>query len=538
MSTTRGERTPVATPSKSSPSSADSADGADSANSHGLDEYGYTPKLERSIGSFASFAAGVSYISILTGTFQLFYFGYGTAGPAYLWSWPIVFVGQLLVALVFAELSSRFAVAGSLYNWTKQLASPTVAWIAGWTMLIASIVTLSAVVLAFQLTLPQLWSGFQFVGSADDPVAYALNAVILGGVVIIFTTVVNAFGVKLMSRINSAGVFIELIAAVAIIVLLALHIKRGPGVVLETRGVGLDHPGGYFGAFLVAALASGYVMYGFDTASSLGEETKDPRRTAPRAVLRAVVASFVLGGLILLMALMSAPDLDDPLIGDPAGGLQHLVLTTVGSGFGVPFLVCVVVAVLVCSLAVHTATVRMAFAMARDNNLPFAERLAHISPRFKTPVLPAVVVGVLALVVLVVNVGQPQIFTVITSLAVGMIYLAYLVVTVSLLVARLRGTWPRPLPDGTRAPFSLGRWGLPVNVLAVLWGVAMMTNLLWPRRDVYNAAPPYHWYLQYGAVLFIVVVVGGGALYYRARLRHRSGVLASHSSAAPTSEAP
>ena len=96
-------------------------------DSHGLDEYGYTPGLERSIGSFASFAAGVSYISILTGTFQLFYFGFGTAGPRYLWSWPVVFVGQLMVALCFAELSSRWSVAGSLYNWTKRLASPTVA---------------------------------------------------------------------------------------------------------------------------------------------------------------------------------------------------------------------------------------------------------------------------------------------------------------------------------------------------------------------------------------------------------------------------
>ncbi|MFB9376876.1 APC family permease [Kineococcus gynurae] len=506
--------------------------GTSSGESHGLEEFGYKQGLERSIGSFASFAAGVSYISILTGTFQLFYFGYGTAGPSYLWSWPAVFVGQLMVALCFAELSSRYAVAGSLYNWTKRLASPTVAWAAGWTMLVASIVTLSAVVLAFQLTLPQIWSGFQFIGTADDATDYALNAVILGTVVVVFTTLVNAFGVKLMSRINSTGVFIELIAAVVIIVLLAVNVTRGPDVVLSNNGVGTDHPGGYFGAFLVAALASGYVMYGFDTASSLGEETKDPRRTAPRAVIRAVVASFVLGGLIILLGLMAVPDLSDPLLGSSAGGLQHLVLTTVGSGFGLPFLACVVVAVLVCSLAVHTATIRMMFAMARDNNLPAGEALSRISPKFKTPVLPAIVVGVLAVVILVVNVGQPQIFLVLTSLAVGMIYLAYLLVTVPLLVARLRGRWPVPMADGSKAPFTLGRWGLPVNILAVLWGVAMMANLLWPRAEVYNPTEPFHWYLQYGALLFIAISVGGGLLYYRLRLRHRSGVLASHSTGA------
>ena len=69
--------------------------GADS----GMEHFGYRESLARSIGSFGSFAAGVSYISILTGTFQLFYFGFGTAGPAYLWSWPMVLIGQLAVAL-------------------------------------------------------------------------------------------------------------------------------------------------------------------------------------------------------------------------------------------------------------------------------------------------------------------------------------------------------------------------------------------------------------------------------------------------------
>ncbi len=67
----------------------------------GMEHFGYKESLDRSIGKFASFAAGVSYISILTGTFQLFYFGFGTAGAANLWSWPIVFVGQLAVALCF-----------------------------------------------------------------------------------------------------------------------------------------------------------------------------------------------------------------------------------------------------------------------------------------------------------------------------------------------------------------------------------------------------------------------------------------------------
>ena len=154
-----------------------------------MEDFGYKESLDRSIGKFASFAAGVSYISILTGTFQLFYFGFGTGGPAYLWSWPMVFVGQMAVALCFMELAAKYPVAGSVYNWSKKLGSRIVGWSSGWLMLTASIVTISAVVLAYQLNLPRIWSGFQIIGDGTGEYDFAANAVILGSVLIVFTTI-------------------------------------------------------------------------------------------------------------------------------------------------------------------------------------------------------------------------------------------------------------------------------------------------------------------------------------------------------------
>jgi amino acid transporter len=177
-----------------------------SPDTQDLAAFGYTQSLDRSIGKFASFAAGVSYISILTGTFQLFWFGFAFGGPAYWWSWPMVFTGQLMVALSFAELAARFPVAGSVYNWSKRLANPTTSWMAGWMMLTASIVTIPATALAYQVTLPQIWSGFQVVGDGSGRYDFATNAVILGTALITFTTAVNAIGVKLMARINSTSV--------------------------------------------------------------------------------------------------------------------------------------------------------------------------------------------------------------------------------------------------------------------------------------------------------------------------------------------
>jgi urea carboxylase system permease len=489
----------------------------------GMEDFGYRESLDRSIGKFASFAAGVSYISILTGTFQLFYFGYGTAGPAYLWSWPIVFVGQMAVALCFMELAAKYPVAGSVYNWSKKLASRLVGWISGWLMLTASIVTISAVALAYQLNLPRLWSGFQIIGDGTGEYDYAANAVLLGTALIAFTTLINALGVRLMSRINSAGVFIELIAAVLIAFLLAINVERGPDIFFSTNGYGAGESAGFLGAFLVASLASGYVMYGFDTASSLGEETVEPRRTAPKAIFRAILASFVIGGAILVFAVMAAPNLQDPQLGESSGGLQYIVEQVMWGPLGTIFLVCIVIAVTVCTLAVHTAAIRLTFAMARDNALPFGERLATVNPRTQTPIVPAVTIGVIAVIILVINIGQPKIFTVLTSIAIIMIYLAYLMVTGPMLKKRLRGEWPpRDLKEG--GYFTMGRWGLLVNVVAVVWGGAMALNLAWPRAAVYGEP----WYNTWGAFVYIGVILGAGLLWYVIKGRNHIGTLASH----------
>jgi urea carboxylase system permease len=490
-----------------------------------VSEFGYNQQLDRTLGKFATFAAGISYISILTGTFQLFFLGFALGGPAYWWSWPMVFVGQLMVALCFAELAANYPVAGSIYNWAKRLSNPHVSWLAGWMMLTASIVTIAAVALAYQLTLPQIWDGFQIYGDGDGKYDFATNAVILGALLILFTTAVNAYGVKLMARINSTGVFIELVAAVLLVIAFFVSAKRGPGVVLETHGTGDGHNLGYLGAFLAASLASAYVMYGFDTASSLGEETKDPRRNAPAAILRALVASFFIGGAILLGGLMAVGNINAEDLSTV--GLQFIVLDVLGSTVGKLFLICVVIAITVCNLAVHTAAIRMMFAMARDNNLPAGEQLARVDPKHKTPVIPAVVIGVLALVILIVNIRQPQIFTVITSSGIIMIYIAYLLVTVPMLLARMRGEWPRDA-EATRGYFSLGRWGFVVNAAAVAWGIFMALNLAWPRKEIYNAAEPFHWYLQWGAFLFIGIVLVGGFAYYWFVQRHKTGVLDSH----------
>ena len=133
------------------------------ADAHDLASFGYKQELNRSLGSFSSFAAGFSYISILTGMFQTAALGFLFAGRAFIWAWPVVFLGQMAVALQFAELAAHYPLAGSVYQWSKRLAGPTWAWNTGWIYLCAQIVTIPAVALAWQVILPQITPKFQFI---------------------------------------------------------------------------------------------------------------------------------------------------------------------------------------------------------------------------------------------------------------------------------------------------------------------------------------------------------------------------------------
>ena len=110
-------------------------DSAASADTADLAAFGYPQQLHRALGSYAAFAAGFSFVSILTTVFQLFFFGFSFGGASFFWTWPIVFAGQMLVALCFAELASRYPISGCIYQWSQRLTNPTWGWFAGWIMI-------------------------------------------------------------------------------------------------------------------------------------------------------------------------------------------------------------------------------------------------------------------------------------------------------------------------------------------------------------------------------------------------------------------
>jgi urea carboxylase system permease len=482
-----------------------------------LASFGYRQELKRSIGSFSSFAAGFSYISILTGLFQMFHLGYGIAGPAFFWTWPAVLTGQLLVALCFAELASRYPLSGGVYQWAKFTGSPFLGWMTGWIYLACLITTIAAVAMALQVSLPQISSSFQIIGTSNDPKSLALNAILLGSILIVISTLINARGIKLLALINNIGVFAELIGIILLIVLLFLRRVRSPIEAVIQNNEFNSFPDMTI-LMAAAAMTASYVLYGFDTAGTLAEETHDPRKKAPRAILQALLAAGFAGLLVLLFALMAAPDLRAPDLGNISGGLPMLVKSVLGETTGKLFLCIVIFAIIVCTLAVHSGAVRLMFAMGRDGFLPFSNSLSKVSLKTHTPVLATLLCGLGAMVILVVNLQFPKVFELITSIAILWANLAYWIVVALQLKKRIK--LARSGGD-THAKFKLGKWGLPVNILALIWSSFMVINVSWPRPATYGLA----WYNQYSAWIYTACLICVGVLIYYFKLSRRQRIL-------------
>ncbi len=472
-----------------------------------LASFGYRQELKRSIGSFSSFAAGFSYISILTGLFQMFHLGYGVAGPAFFWTWPCVLAGQLLAALCFAELASRFPLSGGVYQWAKFTGNHFLGWMTGWIYLACLVVTLAAVAMALQVSLPQISAVFQVIGTLGDPKSIAVNAILLGSILIVISTVINVRGIRLLALINNIGVFAELTGIVVLIIMLFLKRVRTPVEAV----VHVSNTTGTFPDMSIlmaaAALTASYVLYGFDTAGTLAEETHDPRKKAPRAILQALIAAGVGGLLILLLALMAAPDLANPGLGNISGGLPMLVKSVLGETPGILFLWVVILAIIVCTFAVHSGAVRLMYAMGRDGHLPFSKSLSQVSRKTGVPVLATLLAGLAAITILAVNIRFPKVFELVTSIAILWANLAYWIVV----AVQLKNRFVLVKSGGDKeSKFNLGKWGFPVNILALLWSSFMVINVSWPRTATYGKG----WHNQYAAWIYTAGLVFVGLLIY------------------------
>lgn len=439
-----------------------------------LRSLGIKPELRRTLGFLSNFAVAFSYISVSTGTFTNQAVAFGVGGPAIFWAWPLVILGQTFVALNFAELSSHFPVAGSIYQWSKRLSNRTLGWFTGWIYFWAGVVTVAAVAATVPLVLSTIM-GFDL--GSDSPIPGLDMWQFVGLAALLTTTLINIEGVRLLALINNIGVGAEVLGMVVFaLILLIFANHQSPAILFDTSFTANLSDSGYMPIFLVGMFMALFVVYGFDTAGTFGEETVDAGRQAPRGVLSAIWLSGLVGAIFLLAVTLSFRDVAASVASGQAFGfpiadtIKENLTFNLGFGtLGDLYLVLILVAVYVCTLAIQGATVRLMFSMGRDRRLPFGGAWGHVNPTFRTPANASVAVGILGALPLVVMGATASIYLAVA--ATGMIYISYFLCNLGVFTARRKG-WPHK-----GAWFSLGSWGTIINVVAIVWGGLMVINI-------------------------------------------------------------
>jgi amino acid transporter len=437
------------------------ADSADDQSRHS----GYEPELKRTLGSFQVFAVSFAFISVAVGIFGTYDDVLQNSGPVGIWLWPIVAIGQTLIALVIAQFAARIPLSGSSYQWASRLANPKIGWLFGW--LSFCYLALGAVTVDNALASAAL---MPLLGMEPDE----NTARILTLVVLVIQAVLVILSTRLVGLITSGAVGLELVIVVVLtIALIVAIVVSGDGSVsnLTSRGVADGAPN-YFaiGGGLAAAMIMGLAtLVGFDSAANMAEEAKDPFRSVPRAIVGSVVAAAVLGLVFVVVLTIAIKDIPSATATDSPVAL--ILRDQLGPVMERTLLVAIVFAFFGAGLVTLATGARMVFAMSRDERFPAHTLMRRVNPRTQTPIPATILIVVVGFVLMGVLRGD----ALLELLTVGGLIGAFLYGAIIVLYLAVRKRLGRQ-----KDAFDLGRFEIPIAVGALLWSILVVFVLVSP----------------------------------------------------------
>ncbi|MFP2514452.1 APC family permease [Buttiauxella agrestis] len=419
-------------------------------------------QFNRSIGLMSNFALGFTYLSPLTAVYSLFALAVTLAGPPAIWWILIVACGQLLVALVFGEVASQYPITGGLYPWARRLWGKKYAWIAAWIYLWALVVTITSIA---EYTATFVASLFHYATSAG-------NMMLTSVVLLLIMMGVNMSGTKNLARVAKIGFWCEIVSVIALgIYLLIFHRAQPFSVVFDSMGV-LSADGNYTTAFMSASLMGLFMFFGFEACGNVAEEVKNPGKKIPVAMILSIVFGAISAVISIMGYLLSSPDLQDIVNGKIADPIPTILNQALGETGATIFIVVAVIAMLSCILSLQAALSRLIFSFSRDNMLPGSEWMSKIS-KHSVPDNAMMVSCLLPVIICVWVYFQPDSLARITAFAVIGIYISFQMVVLAALRQRLKGWKPA-------GEWTVGSWGIIVNVLALAYGLCGIWLLAQP----------------------------------------------------------
>ncbi len=334
---------------------------------------------------------GLAYLTplIVLGIFGIIAESTGGAAPA---AYLMAMVAMLFTAHSYGRMAVAFPVAGSAYTYVHRSIDSRVGFLVGWAILLD------------YLFLPMvIWLIGGSYLTAQFP-AIPIAVWIIGFVVI--TTLLNILGIKVADKANYILMAFQLLVIVFFVALSIGNVvtTSGAGGLASTEPFFNDTSG--FATISAGAAIAAYSFLGFDAVTTLTEETVDPRKTVPRAIM---LVALIGGGIFVVVSYVTQLVHPGGVFEDAASAASSIALQIGGQLFGAIFLAGLVVAQFASGLAAQASASRLLYAMGRDSVLPQAF-FGRLSEKYHTPVINLVATGAVGLIAVFLDVATSTSF--------------------------------------------------------------------------------------------------------------------------------
>ena len=292
----------------------------------------------------------------------------------------LALVAMLFTAFSYGRMVKAYPTAGSAYTYTQKTISPHAGFMVGWSVLMDYLFLpmLCNLIVAIYLT------------AAFPSVPRWIWIVLFVGAM----TLINYLGIKVVNKINYLMVGYQIVVLVMFFALAVKGILSGMGTGTLLSTLPFFTPDGSMSYVIAGSAILCLSFLGFDAVTTLSEETIEPKKTIPKAIL---LVTLIGGGIFIVISYLahlvypnysSFSNLDSAAL--------EIAQYIGGALFGSMFVAGMFTVSIAAGISSHASVARLLYAMGRDSVLP-KKIFGYMHPKYKTPSYNVIIVGVLSL---------------------------------------------------------------------------------------------------------------------------------------------
>ncbi|CAF9924971.1 MAG: hypothetical protein HETSPECPRED_005709 [Heterodermia speciosa] len=411
---------------------------------------------------------------VLRGHSDILFIGTNGGTADLFWGYIVVLIGSGLTYASLAEMASMAPSAAGQYHWVSEFAPPRyqkfLSYIVGWICMMGW----QAGLLSVGFIVGTIIQGL-IVLNNPSYVFERWHGTLLVWAITAFCVVFNTFLAKRLPAIEGVVLVIHMLGLFAVIVplwILSPRATAAEALLTFTNGGGWPTTGLSAMIGLLTPMGS---LCGFDCAVHMSEEVEDAGRTVPRSIMWSVYLNGAMGFLMAITMCFCLGDLSE-VVDSPTGYpfIQVFYNATQSYAATNVLVAIMIITLTACCVSEVATSSRQLWSFARDKGIPFSDWFAQVSTRMHIPLRAVLVSMMITCLVSLINIGSTVALNAIVSLSIVSLLTSYYITIACLIWRRLHGA---PLPVRR---WSLGRYGLAINVASLLFLTPIYFFAFWP----------------------------------------------------------